>query len=85
MNAVYQSCLFTNYFFFSYKNVCLWKPYNFNYIFDEGDDYDDELFFVVWLTDERRLALFPAGTIIKDPHYHESLTCREQDLNLHRA
>ena len=24
--------------------------------------------FVVWLTDERRLALFPAGTIVGDPH-----------------
>ena len=26
------------------------------------------------LTDERLLALFPAGTIVRDPHYHESLT-----------
>ena len=24
--------------------------------------------FVVWLTDERRLALFPAGTIVRDSH-----------------
>ena len=24
--------------------------------------------FWVWLTDERRLALFPAGTIVRDPY-----------------
>ena len=34
--------------------------------------------FVVWLTDERRLALFPAGTIVRDPHHRESLTRRGQ-------
>ena len=38
--------------------------------------------FVVWLTDERRLALFSAGTIARDPHHRESPTSREQDLNL---
>ena len=32
--------------------------------------------FVVWLTDERRLALFPAGTIVRDPHHYESKTRR---------
>ena len=41
--------------------------------------------FVVWLTDESRLALFPAGTIVRDPHHRESLTRREQGLNLHRT
>ena len=41
--------------------------------------------FVVWLTDERRLALFPAGTIIRDPHHRESPTRREQSLNLRRT
>ena len=35
--------------------------------------------FVAWLTDERRLVLFPAGTIVRDPRYRESLTRREQD------
>ena len=45
---------------------------------DEGDDEDDELFFVVWLTSERRLALFPAGTLVRDPHHPESLTHLEQ-------
>ena len=32
--------------------------------------------FVVWLTDERRLALFPAGTIVRDLHHRESPTRR---------
>ena len=41
--------------------------------------------FVVWLTDERRLALFPAGTIVRDPHHLESPTRNEQDLNLCRT
>ena len=27
---------------------------------------------MVWLTDERGLALFPAGTIVRDPHHCES-------------
>ena len=38
---------------------------------------------VVWLTDERWLALFPVGTIVQDPHHRESLTHCEQCLNLH--
>ena len=41
--------------------------------------------FVVWLTDERRLALFPAGTIVRDPHHRESPTRREQTLKLRRV
>ena len=41
--------------------------------------------FVVWLTDEIRLALFPAGTIVGDLHHRESPTHREQDLNLRRT
>ena len=41
--------------------------------------------FVVWLTAERRLALFPAGAIFRDPHHRESPTRREQDLNLRRT
>ena len=40
--------------------------------------------FVVLLTDERRLALFPTGTIVRDPHDHESPTRCEQGLNLRR-
>ena len=41
--------------------------------------------FVVWLTNERRLALFPAGTIVRDLHHRESPTRREQGLNLRRT
>ena len=41
--------------------------------------------FVVWLTDKRRLALFPAGTIVRDPQNCESLTRRKQGLNLRRT
>ena len=33
---------------------------------------------MVWGTDERRLALFPAGTIVRDPHHRESPTHGEQ-------
>ena len=40
--------------------------------------------FVVWLTDERRLALFPAGNIVRYPHNRESPTRRSQVLILHR-
>ena len=41
--------------------------------------------FVVWLTDDRCLALFSAETIIRDPHHSEYLTRRKQDLNLRRT
>ena len=41
--------------------------------------------FVEWLTDGRRLALFPARAIVRDPHYRESPTRREQGLNLRRT
>ena len=33
---------------------------------------------MVWLTAERRLALFPAGTIFRDPHHCKIRTRREQ-------
>ena len=42
-------------------------------------------FFVVWLTNEKRLALFPAGIIVRDPHIRESPTRHEQNLNLRRT
>lgn len=41
----------------------------------------DELF-VVSLTEEKRLALFPAATMVRTPPHRKSLTCCEQDLNL---
>ena len=34
-------------------------------------------FFVVWLTDERRLALFPVRNIVRDSHHRKSLTDAE--------
>ena len=57
---------------------------NFN---DDGDDDDDEDngdFFVVWVINEKHLALFPAGAIVRDPHHRESPTRHRQDLNLCR-
>ena len=39
-----------------------------------------ELFFAVWLTNERRLAIFPAGTIVRDPHYLEAPIRRQRYL-----
>ena len=36
---------------------------------------------MVWLTNDRRLALFPAGTIVRDLHHRESPTRREQGMN----
>ena len=52
---------------------------------DDDVENDEELFLLAWLTDERRLALFPAGTIVRHPHHRESPTRREQDLNLRRT
>ena len=40
---------------------------------------------VLLLTVERRLALFPAGIIVRDPHHLKSSTHREKDLNLRRT
>ena len=45
------------------------------------------LLFVVWLTDERRLALFPSVTTVRDPHHRESptrlvWTCAEPEFSL---
>ena len=51
---------------------------------DDDDDDDDELFlWYGWPT--KGVALFPAGTIVRDPHHCESPTRRGQDLNLHRT
>ena len=52
---------------------------------DDDDDDDDDDVFVVWLTDERCLALFPAGTIVRDPHHRQSLTRCGQGLNMCRT
>ena len=53
------------------------------FMFFRGDDDndDDELFlWYGWPT--KGVALFPAGTIARDPHHRESPARREQGLNL---
>ena len=47
-------------------------------ISDDDDDDDDD-------DHKMHLALFPARTIVRDPHHLESLTHCEQDLNLCRT
>ena len=50
---------------------------------EAGDD-DDEL--LLWHgSPTKGVALFPAGTIARDPHHRESPTRREQDLSLRRT
>ena len=34
---------------------------------------------MIWLTNESGLALFSAGTILRDPHHREFLTCDQKD------
>ena len=41
--------------------------------------------FSVWLRGERRLTLFPARTIIRDPHHRKCPTRREQELNMRKS
>lgn len=43
---------------------------------------DERVAFVVLLTNERRLALFPVEKIVRDLHHHEPPTRHEQDSNL---
>ena len=58
-------------------------------VFPTGLNDDDELFLWCWPTEGvmvgRRKALFPAGSIVRDPHHRESPTRREQGLNLLRT
>ena len=49
--------------------VVVRNKYGFLTSLDDGDDDHDKLFFVVWLTDKRRLAVFPARAVIRDPHH----------------
>ena len=44
-------------------------PSSIVYSATRDDDEDDDFFFVVRLTDEKVLALFPARTILRDPHH----------------
>ena len=43
------------------------------------------IFFIGRLTNDGRLMLSLAGTIVRDPHHHESPARREQDFNLHKT
>ena len=65
----------------NYKNdlrIMFWiRGQTTKMISNDDDDNDDDDDFVVWLTDEGRLALFPAGTIVRDPQHRESPTRRE--------
>ena len=72
----------TNYFWCTYDKKIKTFLYGVFYkvIYSGSDDNGyGWWWFVVWLTDERRLALFPARTIARDPHHRESLTRGEQD------
>ena len=40
---------------------------------------------MVWLTDEKCLAIFPVGTTVRDPYQRQFPTRREQGLNLRRT
>ena len=53
-------------------------------IFDDDDDDDDDELFLWYGWPTKGVALFPAGTIVRDPHHCESPTRREQDLSLRR-
>ena len=71
------------------RNKTKMKQKNPNKISDKVTTLSDILWrwwiiFVVWLTDERRLALFPAGNV-RDLHHRESPTHREQHLNLRKT
>ena len=57
----------------------------FHYIWGIGFIRINGIVFAEWLTDERRLALIRAGAIVGDPYHRESLTRREQGLNLRRT
>lgn len=46
---------------------------------------DLQIIIVEWLTYEKHLALYPAGTIFRDSHYGRSLTPHKQDLKLRRS
>ena len=55
------------------KEICIWNIWWWWTVF------------VVWMTNQRRLALFPAGIIVRDPHHRESPTRSEQGLSLSRT
>ena len=50
----------------------------------ERSSLGNEPFFVVWLTNEKHLTLFPARSIVRDSHHCESICCK-LDLNMGRT
>ena len=65
------------------QNFTLWEPLEVKLLLNELNELN--CFFVVWLTGKRRLALFPTGTTVTDPHQRGSPTRHEQDFNLRRT
>ena len=64
-----------------FKTISEKKLFNLVLKLNKNDDDEWWIVFVVWLTDKRRLVLFPAGTIARDPHRRESPTRRKQDFS----
>ena len=46
---------------------------------DDDDDDDDDDEFFCGMVDQRKAALFPARTIVRDSHHHKSPIHRKQD------
>ena len=81
---LFLSSIYLNYI--SYKAICWGEfPIKIRCNHQKGPLVFLWIVFVVWLTNERRLALFPAGTIVRDSHHRESPTSRMQGLNLYRT
>ena len=69
----------------SHVNIANFVLLVFAIVYFGDDDDDDDKLFLAWLTNERRLALFLAGNIVRDPHHRQSPRRRNQDLNLRRT
>ena len=52
---------------------------------DDDDDDDDDEFFCSMVNRRKALALFPAKTIVRDPHHGESPARNDQVLNMRRT
>ena len=52
---------------------------------DDDDDDDDDEFFLWYGWPTKGVALFPAGTTVRDPHHRESPTRRKKDLKLRKT
>ena len=74
-----------------YVYVCFVYLHHFYWYCVSQEEWWWWIVFEVCLTDERlgslseTLTVSPAGITVRDPHHHEYLTCRKQDLNLCRT